>query len=192
VPGRVGDSHPSDDVAEKHWSVNTSRAGEILVRAERELIDPDVETIAGTQGYIRAAVGVGDLALTERGVQIRVGNNAIGQGTRTMHAQIVADALGISYDELSVSAADTSAPTGIIPHGGAQCGICTPGMFMAAALGPRQASTRSESDWPATCAAARDTRRRVKARTQRRKDRWRGRAHGQLVHFDVRLIARTV
>ena len=38
------------------------------------------------------------LALTERGVQILVGSTEIGQGTRTMHAQIVADTLGIPYD----------------------------------------------------------------------------------------------
>ena len=48
------------------------------------------------------------LALTERGVQIRVASTEIGQGTRTMHAQIVADTLGIPYDEVDVSAADTA------------------------------------------------------------------------------------
>ena len=49
------------------------------------------------------------LALTGRGVQIRVASTEIGQGTRTMHAQIVADTLGIPYDQVEVSAADTSA-----------------------------------------------------------------------------------
>ena len=48
------------------------------------------------------------LALTERGVQIRVASTEIGQGTRTMHAQIVADTLGIPYDQVEVSAADTA------------------------------------------------------------------------------------
>jgi CO/xanthine dehydrogenase Mo-binding subunit len=48
------------------------------------------------------------LALTERGVQIRVGSTEIGQGTRTMHAQIVAETLGIAYDEVGVSVADTA------------------------------------------------------------------------------------
>jgi len=48
------------------------------------------------------------LALTERGVQIRVASTEIGQGTRTMHAQIVADTLGISYDQVEVSVADTA------------------------------------------------------------------------------------
>ena len=48
------------------------------------------------------------LALTERGVEIRVGSTEIGQGTRTMHAQIVADTLGIPYDQVEVSIADTA------------------------------------------------------------------------------------
>jgi CO/xanthine dehydrogenase Mo-binding subunit len=48
------------------------------------------------------------LALTERGVQIRVASTEIGQGTRTMHAQIVADTLGIPYGQVEVSAADTA------------------------------------------------------------------------------------
>ncbi|HTM03447.1 MAG TPA: molybdopterin cofactor-binding domain-containing protein, partial [Vicinamibacterales bacterium] len=48
------------------------------------------------------------LALTERGVQIRVGSTEIGQGTRTMHAQIVAETLGIPYDDVCVSVADTA------------------------------------------------------------------------------------
>ncbi len=48
------------------------------------------------------------LALTERGVQIRVASTEIGQGTRTMHAQIVAETLGIPYDEVDVSIADTA------------------------------------------------------------------------------------
>ena len=48
------------------------------------------------------------LALTQRGVQIRVASTEIGQGTRTMHAQIVAETLGIPYDEVDVSVADTA------------------------------------------------------------------------------------
>jgi CO/xanthine dehydrogenase Mo-binding subunit len=48
------------------------------------------------------------LALTEIGVQIRVASTEIGQGTRTMHAQIVADTLGIPYDQVDVSVADTA------------------------------------------------------------------------------------
>jgi CO/xanthine dehydrogenase Mo-binding subunit len=48
------------------------------------------------------------LALTERGARILVASTEIGQGTRTMHAQIVADTLGIPYDCVEVNAADTA------------------------------------------------------------------------------------
>ena len=54
------------------------------------------------------------LALTARGVQIRVASTEIGQGTRTMHAQIVADTLGIPYDQVEVSVADTA----VVPDSG--------------------------------------------------------------------------
>jgi len=47
------------------------------------------------------------LELTERGARILVASTEIGQGTRTMHAQIVADALGIPYDCIEVAEADT-------------------------------------------------------------------------------------
>ena len=49
------------------------------------------------------------LALTERGARILVASTEIGQGTRTMHAQIVADTLGVPYDAIEVNAADTAA-----------------------------------------------------------------------------------
>ena len=49
------------------------------------------------------------LALTERGARILVASTEIGQGTRTMHAQIVAEALGLPYDAIEVNAADTGA-----------------------------------------------------------------------------------
>jgi CO/xanthine dehydrogenase Mo-binding subunit len=48
------------------------------------------------------------LATTERGVRILVGSAEIGQGTRTMHAQIVADSLGIGYDDVETALPDTS------------------------------------------------------------------------------------
>jgi CO/xanthine dehydrogenase Mo-binding subunit len=54
------------------------------------------------------------LALTERGVNILVGSTEIGQGTRTMLAQIVADAVGLPYDAVAVNAADT----GVVPDSG--------------------------------------------------------------------------
>ena len=48
------------------------------------------------------------LDLTPWGVRIAVGSTEIGQGTRTMHAQIVADALGIPYEDVDVAQPDTS------------------------------------------------------------------------------------
>jgi len=48
------------------------------------------------------------LDLTERGVRIAVGSTEIGQGTRTMHAQIVAEALGIPYEDIEVAQPDTA------------------------------------------------------------------------------------
>jgi len=48
------------------------------------------------------------LELTERGARILVASTEIGQGTRTMHAQIVADAQGLPYDSVEVNAADTA------------------------------------------------------------------------------------
>ncbi len=47
------------------------------------------------------------LELTEHGVRILVASTEIGQGTRTMHAQIVADTLGIPYEQVDVAPADT-------------------------------------------------------------------------------------
>jgi CO/xanthine dehydrogenase Mo-binding subunit len=54
------------------------------------------------------------LALTDRGARIFVASTEIGQGTRTMHAQIVADTLGVPYDCVDVNAADT----GEVPDSG--------------------------------------------------------------------------
>src|SRR5437867_4554094 len=54
------------------------------------------------------------LALTDRGARILVASTEIGQGTRTMHAQIVADTLGVAYDDVEVNAADT----GQVPDSG--------------------------------------------------------------------------
>jgi CO/xanthine dehydrogenase Mo-binding subunit len=48
------------------------------------------------------------LELTPTGVRIAVGSTEIGQGTRTMHAQIVTDALGIPYEHVEVAQPDTS------------------------------------------------------------------------------------
>ena len=46
--------------------------------------------------------------LTDRGVRVLTSSTEIGQGTRTMHAQIVADALGVPYEEVDVAQPDTS------------------------------------------------------------------------------------
>ncbi len=54
------------------------------------------------------------LALTERGARIFVASTEIGQGTRTMHAQIVADTLGVPYQCIEVNAADTA----VVPDSG--------------------------------------------------------------------------
>jgi CO/xanthine dehydrogenase Mo-binding subunit len=48
------------------------------------------------------------LDLTPTGVKILVASTEIGQGTRTMHAQIVADALGIPYESVEVAQPDTA------------------------------------------------------------------------------------
>jgi CO/xanthine dehydrogenase Mo-binding subunit len=48
------------------------------------------------------------LDLTPTGAKIMVASTEIGQGTRTMHAQIVADALGIPYESVEVAEPDTS------------------------------------------------------------------------------------
>lgn len=54
------------------------------------------------------------LELTATGVRILVGSTEIGQGTRTMHAQIVADTLKLPYDAVEVSEADTD----LVPDSG--------------------------------------------------------------------------
>jgi CO/xanthine dehydrogenase Mo-binding subunit len=48
------------------------------------------------------------LELTDRGARILVASTEMGQGTRTMHAQIVAEALGMPYNRIEVADADTS------------------------------------------------------------------------------------
>lgn len=57
----------------------------------------------------RAAVEV-----TATGARILAGSTEIGQGTRTMHAQIVADELRLPYDAVEVTPADTS----LVPDSG--------------------------------------------------------------------------
>jgi CO/xanthine dehydrogenase Mo-binding subunit len=54
------------------------------------------------------------LELTPHGARILVASTEIGQGQRTVHAQIVADVLGVPYDAVEVAAADTS----LVPDSG--------------------------------------------------------------------------
>lgn len=54
------------------------------------------------------------LELTERGARVLVASTEIGQGTRTMLAQIVADALAVDYQDVEVNDADT----GVVPDSG--------------------------------------------------------------------------
>jgi CO/xanthine dehydrogenase Mo-binding subunit len=54
------------------------------------------------------------LELTERGARILVGSTEMGQGTRTMLAQIVAEALELPFDRVEVAEADT----GRVPDSG--------------------------------------------------------------------------
>ncbi len=48
------------------------------------------------------------LDLTPTGARILVASTEIGQGTRTMHAQIVSDALGLPYESIEVAMPDTA------------------------------------------------------------------------------------
>jgi CO/xanthine dehydrogenase Mo-binding subunit len=52
--------------------------------------------------------------LTATGARVLTSSTEIGQGTRTMHAQIVADALGIPYEQVEIAATDT----GLVPDSG--------------------------------------------------------------------------
>jgi CO/xanthine dehydrogenase Mo-binding subunit len=54
------------------------------------------------------------IELTATGVRVLTSSTEIGQGTRTMHAQIVADALGIPYEQVEIAAPDT----GVVPDSG--------------------------------------------------------------------------
>jgi CO/xanthine dehydrogenase Mo-binding subunit len=58
-------------------------------------------------GEVRLA-SKASLELTERGARIRVASAEIGQGSRTTHAQIVADTLGVPFDEVEVVQVDTA------------------------------------------------------------------------------------
>ena len=54
------------------------------------------------------------IELTATGVRVHVASAEIGQGTRTIHAQIVAEVLGIPYDQVETALPDTS----LVPDSG--------------------------------------------------------------------------
>jgi CO/xanthine dehydrogenase Mo-binding subunit len=58
-------------------------------------------------GEVRLASNA-SLELTERGARILVSSTEIGQGSRTVLTQIVADTLGLPYDDVEIARADTS------------------------------------------------------------------------------------
>jgi CO/xanthine dehydrogenase Mo-binding subunit len=58
-------------------------------------------------GEVRLASRAG-LGLTKRGVKLLVGSTEIGQGTRTMLSQIVADALALPYEMIATTDPDTA------------------------------------------------------------------------------------
>jgi CO/xanthine dehydrogenase Mo-binding subunit len=64
-------------------------------------------------GEVRLA-SKASLELTERGARVLVSSAEIGQGARTVHAQIVADTLGLPYDAVEVARADTA----LVPDSG--------------------------------------------------------------------------
>ncbi len=58
-------------------------------------------------GEVRLA-SQASLELTERGARILVASAEMGQGSRTVHAQIVAETLGVPYDAVEVARPDTA------------------------------------------------------------------------------------
>jgi CO/xanthine dehydrogenase Mo-binding subunit len=64
-------------------------------------------------GEVRLA-SKASLELTPRGVRVLVSSAEIGQGARTVHAQIVADTLGMPYDAVEIAQPDT----GRVPDSG--------------------------------------------------------------------------
>ncbi len=54
------------------------------------------------------------LELTERGARVLASSADIGQGSRTVHAQIVAEALGLPFDAIEIARADTA----VVPDSG--------------------------------------------------------------------------
>ena len=78
------------------------------------------------------------IELTERGVRVLTSSTEIGQGTRTMHAQIVADALGVPYDQVEVAQPDTSRVPDSGPTVASRTCMVVGGILQRAAAGLRR------------------------------------------------------
>jgi CO/xanthine dehydrogenase Mo-binding subunit len=122
---RLNALRPGDITATGQTLKEDSSALMVLEEAvKRTDFDRKYKEFAGTNKAIGLSLfyhgagftGAGELNLKSRaridvtptGVRIAVGSTEIGQGTRTMHAQIVTDALGIPYESVEVMQPDTS------------------------------------------------------------------------------------
>jgi len=116
---------PGDTTATSQILGEDCSALETLSRAVRKSRYHEKKAMVGTNGHgIGVSLfyhgsgftGSGELRLasraalelTERGVRVLTSSTEIGQGTRTMHAQIVADSLGVPYESVEVAQPDTS------------------------------------------------------------------------------------
>ncbi len=78
------------------------------------------------------------LELTARGVRVLVGSTEIGQGTRTVHAQIVAETLGIPVDDVETDLPDTSRVPDSGPTVASRTCMVVGGILLRAALELKQ------------------------------------------------------
>jgi CO/xanthine dehydrogenase Mo-binding subunit len=106
-------------------------------------------------GEVKLASKAG-LELTRKGVRLLCGSTEIGQGTRTMHAQIVADALGIPYEWVETCDPDTAR----VPDSGPTVASRTC-MIVGRILERAAAELRRQLDEPRTPAAFRKRARRL-------------------------------
>jgi len=116
---------PGDTTATGQTLGNDCSALDTLRRAVRKSRYHEKRAVAKAQGrgigislfyHGSGFTGSGELRLasraalevTDRGVRVLTSSTEIGQGTRTMHAQIVADALGVPYESVEVAQPDTA------------------------------------------------------------------------------------
>jgi CO/xanthine dehydrogenase Mo-binding subunit len=123
---RPGDTTATGQVLEEDCSALETLRGAV----ERSGFHAKREAYAGTNRGIGLSLffhgsgftGSGEVMLKSRaalettgsGVRILVASTEIGQGTRTMHAQIVADALGVPYADVEPAQPDTA----VVPDSG--------------------------------------------------------------------------